>query len=408
MINSIFHIDKHGKETEILRNHASALVMVQDIYSPVFEGILTVESQDDFELNSFEMGSKIKIKFLKINIPDNINIEPEIEPIEVIFPVHKVVPHSVERTSFRSFDVYFTLKGLSELWSTQKTGRYYKQETFDYIITDLFRDSGVNIKFFDEYTDKIDFTPPLWSPIKSALYLSGYTKTKTNAANILFIPNFLENRIDIVSMEKLFNNEYTKGFSSEKNPISYSASTKGQNVADILVISKNVDIIPLLSLGIGKNNYGNFNLDNNKLEWTDKTIKDINLPRLSKYKPFTDDLINNNIINHWSTSSDTNVRDSLMLARYTKMFSDLIEMKAVVPGTFNRNIGSQVYVNYPKQMADDRTNIDYVLPDRKYSGKYIIRTIVHSFNLLSKIYKQEITMFTDGFNDNDNKIYKAW
>jgi len=410
MIKDVFYIDRNGKETKMYLPNMESLILEQDIFNPYLEGVLTITDMESFQDINVSYGDKIVIDFEN---PDNEEVE--LEPVRKEFIIYQRLPFDVKRTPIRSYEFRFTNNNLINA-DTRQVSKTYIGKTFKYIVEDLLDSAGVKYKVWGEYTDKINFTSPLWTPLKSISYLSQWNRTKEGHGGIVCFSNLLDDRLEIISLIDLFEGKYTDPKIEEyikihkKNPweeaISYAASREKWNIADGIMLSKDIDYQRALELGAGQVTYGNFDLNENKIGFITKKITDLKYKRMSPYNPFTEKMVGANETYNWYTDNFEYGRDSSIDDRLLKILCDTIEIKTVVGATLNRKLGMVVKMDYPKQMSDTPNIPEYILPDKKYSGKYLIRTVKNMYN--NGIAKQELTLITDGYNDSCNDTYKQW
>lgn len=426
-LTKVTYIKSDGTEHPIDIIEVVELNILQDVFTPHIFGELTISDRDFWQNVQPMLYDKLEVTIEKPILPKTKDeLYEKIEPdyYTYTFDVYKSVQLSIDmsRKPYRDVCVYFTVGNMVEAYTTP-VSKAYNDKTFKQIANDLCKSVGVNATFYEDYTKLLNYTTPMWTPIKTLTDMSSYVigQDKTNGKNksgLLFFQN-LDGSMNFVTIPSLFegalgvyNNTETYIQSIDKlveENHSLFSSNKNFNKAITMQFTKVPNYMKMANKGYFNSTFSYIELENNTIDTITRNITNSkkNGTKLSNFLAVNDEMLGKYTTNNTQITPCGSCKDYLIGytdARMSKMLFDMYEIKIGVEGYIDRRIGQLIKIDVPSQLALNKDNEEYDTADDVYTGTFLIRTIKHIFT--SATYSQEILAVTDGIKSDEHSSNK--
>jgi len=417
-LKKVTYIKSDGEEYPIDIIEVGELIIIQDIFTPQLQGELTISDRDFWQNILPTLGDKLEVVIEKPILPKSKDdlyekIQPDYQTYT--FDVYKGVqmPIDMSKKPYRDVCVYFTAGNMLRAYTTP-VSKSFNHKTFKQIATDLFNTVDVSVKFHDEYDKVLNYTTPMWTPIKTLTDITSYAVTKGEKAGVMMFQT-LDGKLNFISTQELFNGkmgEYdnTETYIDSMNQMveenhALGSSNKNFNKVITMQFTKIPNYMKMANKGYFNSTFTYYELESNTLDTYTRNIKSINNKgnKLSKFLNVNPEHFGNYTTNNTHISPCGGCKEyhkGYMDTKMSRMLFDMYEIKIGVMGYIDRRIGQLIKIDVPNQVAVNRKNEEYFTADDTYTGTFLIRSIKHNFT--SDSYTQEIVAVTDGINSDEH------
>lgn len=294
----------------------------------------------------------------------------------------------------------FTLRKYSRSWSNKK-------------YTDIMKDILNNMVFFknagrkfniEDSSNKTDFIIPYWTPQTAMRWLMRRAKgDKAKTGGYLCFNNTADTfSHNLVTMNYLLS-DYGKTF----DPTPY-VFDKAEVSSDNKILEWWINGIDLNSnAGIRGGTWKGYDFRTKKLlnheyVYSDGTNNTVMLGRQTLYNKI-DDVRSSNIM---IGDNDDDLIDNIAYNDWSKRYNMQMVFNIIVEGNERRYAGQQIEIKWPSWARNLGNSVQY---NDLFKGKYLIKSVTHSFNPGSTYYyKQRLVLLKNAYTNIDSRIlYKS-
>lgn len=384
------------------------LYFIEDIFKFCLSGTLTFNDRYNIMQNGVFTGNeKIAIIY---SVAGEASSNKNRELIFDIWKVGKIqqIGTGIREESENLITMHF-VDPFYTGYNLRKFSRSWSDTNYSDIMKDilnkmvLFEKGGMTFNI-EESSNKIDFIIPYWKPQTAIKWLMRRAKGKESRTS-----------------GYLCYNNTSKGFSHNLLTFNYLLSDLGKTLDETpYVFSKSEvsaenKILEWWISGIDRNSNSiirggvwkgyDFNtkkLLNHEYVYSDGADNTTMLGRKTLYDQIDDLSSSNSIIGDISDDLLDNIAYNDWSKRYNMQFI----LNIVVEGHEKRYAGQQIRIEWPSAV---RNQGDYTANNELLKGKYLIKSVTHSFNPGGTYpYRQRLVLIKNAYNNIDSKIlYKA-
>lgn len=388
------------------------LNIYENLLAPVVSGDITLVDTLGLYNNFPIVGSE---KF-NLNFNSQHDGTPEKKEFSRSYLTYKVTDKQHFKQNLTQYKVLFATPEFEENMKTRVSKAYVGKKSSDIVRLLMTEQAPRGLSFTPTAIRKLnieesfyseDLIIPYWKPFAAINYIASRSLANENnkAANYVFFEN--RDGFNFVSVESLLKK--TPKFTFHNTPKNKDERLKYIFGIENYTIADNQNIVDNINSGLYAGNLLIHDIARKSLkkvtfnyldEFSETTHTDNNpvLPTVSgrhdrefssyRYFPTAHKLFNN-------MAEDNNRVDRWMLQRQS-LLSQLGTFKIIFKVRGNSEITVGDMINY-KLVQQDPTNPSSYIPNKYYSGKYLITAIKHTFTLDS--YEQTIEIVKSGYAD---------
>jgi hypothetical protein len=294
-------------------------------------------------------------------------------------------------------------------FSLRKYSRSWANEYYSNIMSDIlnnmvyFKSAGKPLNI-EQSSNRTDFIIPYWTPQTAIRWLMRRAKGSQSGTSGYLCFNNTQNGFthNLVTMNYLLsdlgNTIDTTRYSFNKAEI--SADNK---ILEWWLSGIDKNSAGVLRGGVWKGfDFSTKKLLNHEFVYSDGVDDTMCLGRYSLYNQIDD---TNSSITMMGDNSD-DLLDSISFNDWTKRYNNQQILNIIVEGHERRFAGQMIEIEWP---SEQRNLGDFVKKNNMFEGKYLIKSITHSFSPGGTFpYRQRLVLIKNAYNNIDSEIlYKA-
>ena len=291
--------------------------------------------------------------------------------------------------------------------------RKYSRSWSDKKYSDIMKDVLNNMVFFkeggakfnvEESTNKTDFIIPYWKPLTAMRYLMRRGKGSESGTSGYLCFNNTDKGFshNLVTMNYLLTD---LGQTLDKTKYEFNASevSKENKILEWWINGLDRNSNAILRGGIWRGyDFNTKKLLDNEFVYSNGADETVMLGRKTLYNQIDDISSSNNMVGE----NDLIKLNEIAYNDWTKRYNMQFIVNLIVEGHEKRFAGQQIEIKWPSININVGDNVTF---NDLLQGKYLIKSVTHSFNPGSTFYyKQRLVLIKNAYNNINSKIlYKS-
>jgi len=406
---NIFSVLLITEKQPIVLNNAdiNKLYFIEDIFKFCLTGTITINDRYNImQYGPFTGNEKLAIIY-------SVGKDGKQKNRELIFDIWKVGKIQQTGSGMREESDNLITMNFVDPFYTGFSLRKYSRSWSDKYYSDIMKDILNNMVFFkqagrvfnvEESSNKTDFIIPYWNPQTAMRWLMRRAKGKDSGTSGYLCFNNTDKGIshNLVTMNYLL---YDLG--KTYDPIKYSfdkAEVSAENkILEWWMSGLDRNSNSVLRGGVWKGyDFNTKKLLNHEYVYSDGADNTVMLGSKTLYNQM-DDVLSSNVI---VGGNDDFLLDNIAYNDWSKRYNMQFIVNLIVEGHEKRFAGQQIQIAWPSAF---RNKGDYVAYNDLLEGKYLIKSVTHSFDPGSTYpYRQRLVLIKNAYTNIDSKIlYKS-
>lgn len=402
----IFTVMLITENENIVLNNAdiNKLYFIEDIFKFCITGTITFNDRYNImEYGPFTGNEKLAIIYSVEGTPQSNKSR------ELIFDVWKVGKIQQIGTGMREVDENLITMHFVDPYYSGFSLRKYSRSWQDTKYSDIMKDVLNNMVFFknakikfnvEDSSNKTDFIIPYWNPQTAIRWLMRRAKGQESGTGGYLCFNNTENTFshNLITLNYLLL-DLGRTLDIENYNFDTAKIFKKNKILEWWISGLDRNSSPMLRGGVWKGyDFDSKKLLNHEFTYSDGADNTVMLGRKTLYNKM-DDILSSNVM---IGESDYDLIDNISYSDWAKRYNMQFIVNLIVEGHEDRFAGQQINIEWPSWARTLGNNVPF---NDLLKGKYLIKSVTHSFNPGSTYpYKQRLVLIKNAYYNLRSKI----